>query len=83
MLEGQQDLTVEIIGHTDSQGADDYNQTLSDQRAASVKTYLTSMGVDGSRMDTTGRGESQPVASNETEEGRQENRRVTFWLYLD
>ena len=83
MLEGQQDLTVEIIGHTDSQGADDYNQTLSDQRAASVKTYLTSMGVDGSRMDTTGRGESQPVSSNETEEGRQENRRVTFWLYLD
>ena len=83
MLEGQQDLTVEIIGHTDSQGADDYNQTLSDQRAASVKTYLTSMGIDGSRMDTTGRGESQPVASNETEEGRQENRRVTFWLYLD
>lgn len=83
MLEGQQDLTLEIIGHTDSQGADEYNQRLSERRAVSVRDYLVSMGIEASRMDTAGRGASQPVASNETEEGRRANRRVTFWLYLD
>lgn len=83
MLKGQEDLTVEIIGHTDAKGADSYNQGLSEERAAAVKQSLAGMGIAENRMETTGRGASQPVASNETEEGRDANRRVTFWLYLD
>lgn len=83
MLRGQQDLTIEIIGHTDSRGDDGYNQRLSEERAAAVKARLEGLGIAAARMSTTGRGESQPVASNETEEGRAANRRVTFWLYLE
>lgn len=83
MLRGQDDLIVEIIGHTDSRGDDDYNQTLSEQRAAAVMARLADVGIAKSRLSTTGRGESQPVASNETEEGRMANRRVAFWLYIE
>lgn len=65
----------EIDGHTDSNADDDYNQTLSENRANSVKAYLTAQGVSA-EITTQGYGESRPVATNETAEGRQQNRRV-------
>ena len=83
MMNGQSDMTVEIIGHTDSLGTDAYNLQLSTQRAESAKAYLVSKGISGERLKTTGRGENQPVATNETEEGRSDNRRVAFWLYVE
>lgn len=67
-----------IQGHTDSKGSDAYNQTLSENRAGSVADYLKTQGVGNSRIKSIGYGETNPVASNETEEGRAENRRVTF-----
>lgn len=65
-----------IEGHTDDRGRDEYNLNLSDQRAASVKSYLTGKGIPTSRLESKGFGESRPVASNKTEDGRQQNRRV-------
>ena len=67
---------IEVIGHTDDVGDDDYNMELSEQRADSVRNYLIGAGVDGSKMVTVGAGESMPIASNKTDEGRAENRRV-------
>ena len=67
---------VIAIGHTDSIGADAYNQKLSVRRAESVKAYLVSRGVEPNRIYTEGKGEKQPVASNTTKDGRQKNRRV-------
>jgi OOP family OmpA-OmpF porin len=67
---------VLIEGHTDSKGSDAYNLSLSDRRAKSVYDYLTSRGVDPARLSSIGKGESMPIADNETEEGRQQNRRV-------
>ena len=71
-------LTVEIQGHTDSIGSDEYNQKLSERRAAAVKNELIRRGVEGRRMTTVGFGESKPAETNETEEGRAFNRRVSF-----
>jgi outer membrane protein OmpA-like peptidoglycan-associated protein len=71
---------VQIDGHTDSQGKDDYNQTLSDQRAASVKAYLVSKGISESRLASAGYGETKPVADNNTAAGRAKNRRVEMTL---
>jgi len=67
---------IVAVGHTDSVGTDAYNQSLSLRRSEAVKTYLTSKGVDKSRVYTEGKGEKQPVADNKTKEGRQKNRRV-------
>jgi outer membrane protein OmpA-like peptidoglycan-associated protein len=72
------DLTIQ--GHTDSKGSETYNQTLSEKRAKAVADFLKSQGVVTSRITPVGFGESQPVASNNTEEGRAENRRVTFLI---
>ena len=71
---------IEISGHTDSEGSDAYNQKLSEGRAASVVTYLASQGVKPERMRAVGYGESRPVDTNKTEEGRAQNRRVEFTL---
>jgi len=71
---------IEIIGHTDSIARDDYNQKLSKARANSVLQELVDQGVDPSRLTSTGKGESEPIASNETKEGRQLNRRTEFIL---
>lgn len=67
---------VDVYGHTDSTGSDAYNQGLSERRAAAVSSYLSSRGVSAARLGTRGFGESQPIASNDTEAGRSENRRV-------
>ena len=67
---------VDVYGHTDSQGSDSYNFRLSEDRASSVSQYLASQGVDPRRLNTQGFGESRPVASNASESGRAQNRRV-------
>ena len=67
---------VDVYGHTDSTGSDAYNQALSERRAAAVADYLSSHGVQSARLGTRGFGETQPVASNDTEDGRAANRRV-------
>ncbi|MEK6805577.1 MAG: OmpA family protein [Pseudomonadota bacterium] len=69
-------IKVEIGGHTDSKGSDAYNLKLSERRAKSVMDYLTARGVDAGRMTSKGYGESQPIDTNETDEGREVNRRV-------
>jgi OOP family OmpA-OmpF porin len=70
------DVRVSVEGHTDSVGKDAYNQKLSERRAGSVKSYLVGKGVSESRLSTVGYGESKPVASNNTKDGRALNRRV-------
>src|SRR5262249_39648997 len=77
------DTDVLIEGHTDSSGDDAYNQTLSEKRASSVEDYLGTQGVKTSRLTKKGYGESQPVASNETESGRRNNRRVEVAIYAN
>ncbi|CAZ98525.1 OmpA family protein [Zobellia galactanivorans] len=67
---------VLIEGHTDSAGPEDYNMNLSKQRATSVTNYLISQGIDRSRLETKWYGETQPVADNDTKEGKAKNRRV-------
>ncbi|MCH2215303.1 MAG: OmpA family protein [Flavobacteriales bacterium] len=71
-------IKVEISGHTDNVGGDDYNLNLSDKRAQSVVEHLKSKGIDPSRMIAKGYGESKPLATNDSPEGRQENRRTEF-----
>lgn len=71
----------EILGHTDSWGSDLYNLNLSERRAKSVKNYLISKGVDGTRLFTAGCGERMPIADNNTEIGRAINRRIEFSIY--
>jgi len=71
---------IEVAGHTDNVGGADYNQQLSQRRAASVAQYLESRGVSGQRIMTAGGGENHPIASNSTEQGRAANRRVEVTL---
>ena len=70
-----------IVGHTDSVGTDAYNQDLSQRRALAASAYLQSLGVPASRLQTQGRGETEPIASNDTDDGRQRNRRVEIAIY--
>jgi outer membrane protein OmpA-like peptidoglycan-associated protein len=73
--------TIDVVGHADSSGPDDYNQTLSERRASSVAGYLTGPGrVIPDRIFVAGQGERQPIASNDTAEGRAQNRRVEIIL---
>lgn len=72
------DIEVLITGHTDNIGNSDENLKLSQQRADAVKTYLVKMGIDGERISTKGLGETKPLDSNGTEEGRKKNRRIEF-----
>jgi outer membrane protein OmpA-like peptidoglycan-associated protein len=71
---------VEVAGHTDSSGSDQYNQALSERRAQAVAGYLGSHGVKTQRLITIGAGEGHPVASNDTEQGRSANRRVELTI---
>lgn len=70
-----------IVGHTDSQGDASYNQGLSERRASAASAYLRQQGIAAERMNEVGRGETEPVASNESAEGRQQNRRVEVAIY--
>jgi outer membrane protein OmpA-like peptidoglycan-associated protein len=72
------DTNIQIYGYTDNTGAAEYNLTLSQQRAASVKIYLAGKGISLGRFTTTGLGIADPVATNDTPEGRGQNRRVEF-----
>ena len=73
-------MSVEIRGHTDTAGDEEYNQGLSERRARTVREFLVREGVDGSRLRTIGLGEHQPLADSGTEEGRSRNRRVEFYI---
>ncbi len=75
-LKRRASIKVEVAAHTDSSASDEYNQALSDRRAASVMSYLVSHGIVASRLTSKGYGESSPVASNGTKAGRAQNRRV-------
>jgi outer membrane protein OmpA-like peptidoglycan-associated protein len=69
-------LNLQVEGHTDSVGSDEYNQQLSEQRAQSVRDFLVGQGVPADTVTSRGFGKTQPVATNDTAEGRQRNRRV-------
>jgi outer membrane protein OmpA-like peptidoglycan-associated protein len=72
--------SIKVIGHTDSVGSDEYNQELSQKRASSVAEYLLSQHVAPNKVTSEGKGESEPVADNDTEEGRAQNRRVELHI---
>jgi outer membrane protein OmpA-like peptidoglycan-associated protein len=80
MLLDNPDIHISVNGHTCSLGSDAYNQRLSEKRARAVTRYLEEHGVDASRLEYHGYGESRPIASNDTEAGREINRRVEFEL---
>lgn len=77
----QKNFTLKLAGHTDNVGSEAANLKLSKERAESVKAYLVSKGVNPSRVEATGYGETQPIATNKTNAGRQQNRRVEFTLF--
>jgi len=82
-LQNNTNIDALVVGHTDSVGQEAYNQTLSERRAESVAMFLAQRGVTPGRMLVSGMGERQPVASNATAEGRQQNRRVEVALYAN
>ena len=73
-------MTIEISGHTDNIGSDVDNQLLSENRAKAVLNYLESKGITAGRIKSKGYGKTKPVSTNDTEEGRQQNRRVDFTI---
>jgi outer membrane protein OmpA-like peptidoglycan-associated protein len=70
-----------IVGHTDATGSDSYNQGLSQRRASTARSYLATQGVNRDRLESAGRGESEPIATNDTDAGRAANRRVEIAIY--
>lgn len=80
-LEKYPNSDILIVGHTDSVGTDAYNNDLSQRRALAAQSYLQSLGVPASRLQATGRGESEPIQSNDTDAGRAQNRRVEIAIY--
>jgi len=77
------DTNILVTGHTDSDGTEQYNQTLSEQRAKSVSDYTMGQGVNSSRLSIIGLGESEPVTTNETVDGKQLNRRVEIAIFAN
>ncbi len=75
------DSQLLIVGHTDNAGSDAYNQGLSQRRADAAANYLSTQGVARTRIQTSGKGESEPVATNDSDEGRQQNRRVEVAIF--
>jgi outer membrane protein OmpA-like peptidoglycan-associated protein len=71
-------FSLSIVGHTDNTGSDEYNQKLSEDRAEAVKKYLVGKGVGEIGITASGKGETEPIADNNTPEGRDKNRRVVF-----
>ena len=82
-LDKYPNTNIMVVGHTDSNGSDSYNMTLSERRANAAVNYLVSRGVDRSRLRAAGRGETEPVASNDSDAGRQQNRRVEVAIYAN
>jgi outer membrane protein OmpA-like peptidoglycan-associated protein len=82
-LKEYKDTNILIEGHTDNTGKDAYNMELSRKRATSVKEYLTTLGVDNNRLEVIAFGEDKPIASNDTETGKQKNRRVEVAIYAN
>lgn len=82
-LQSEARTNVTIVGHTDSDGADVYNQELSERRGRSASAFLASHGVASSRLVTHGRGEAEPIASNDSDEGKRKNRRVELAIYAN
>ena len=78
-----EDTKILIVGHTDAKGSASYNRELSGRRAGSAADFLQQRGIASARLITEGKGESEPVASNETEAGRQQNRRVEVAVYAN
>jgi len=78
LLNDNPNVNVEIEGYTDYIGTAEYNQQLSEERAQTVKNYLASQGIAPDRLSTVGYGKGNPIANNETEEGRAMNRRIVF-----
>jgi outer membrane protein OmpA-like peptidoglycan-associated protein len=83
ILQKYSDTEILIEGHTDATGSEEYNQGLSERRASSVSSYLAGFGVQRVRMTDVGYGEMQPLASNETPEGQQANRRVEVAIWAN
>jgi outer membrane protein OmpA-like peptidoglycan-associated protein len=83
ILNKYKDTEVLIEGHTDSDGSDDYNQTLSERRARAVSDYARGRGVAGNRISTIGYGESQPLADNSSASGKADNRRVEIAIFAN
>ncbi len=79
-LRMNQDIVVEVAGHTDSSGSESYNQSLSERRAATVMQYLQTQGIVGQRLMTIGMGELRPIADNSSDSGKQANRRVEITM---
>lgn len=77
----QKNFSLKLAGHTDNTGSDALNMGLSKDRAEAIRSYLVSQGANASRIEATGYGEEQPIASNKTASGRQKNRRVEFTLF--
>ena len=77
------DTNILVTGHTDSDGTEEYNQALSERRAKSVSDYTLGQGINSSRLSIIGLGESEPVSSNETVEGKQLNRRVEIAIFAN
>jgi outer membrane protein OmpA-like peptidoglycan-associated protein len=82
-LQDEARTNVTIVGHTDSVGQDSYNQQLSERRGRAAVSYLVSEGVASLRLASRGRGEAEPIASNQTDQGRGENRRVEVAIYAN
>jgi len=83
ILNKYEDTNIMLVGHTDSTGTPEYNQGLSERRADSVANYLATQNVNSARFTTEGYGESQPVATNDTEAGRAQNRRVEVAIWAN
>jgi outer membrane protein OmpA-like peptidoglycan-associated protein len=83
ILKKYPDTNILVTGHTDSDGTEEYNQTLSEQRAKAVSDYSMYQGISSSRLSVIGLGENEPVASNETVEGKKLNRRVEIAIFAN
>jgi outer membrane protein OmpA-like peptidoglycan-associated protein len=82
-LDKYPNTNIVVVGHTDAAGSDEYNLRLSERRANAAVNYLVSRGVSRARLSAAGRGESEPVAANETDAGRQQNRRVEVAIFAN
>jgi outer membrane protein OmpA-like peptidoglycan-associated protein len=80
-LEDYEGTDVLVVGHTDSTGSEEYNQGLSERRADAARNFLVGAGLDAGRVTAIGRGEMEPIADNETDAGRQDNRRVEVAIF--